>query len=1147
MAELLAELAGGAIGDDRTDSALKTRSDDIAQSNALEWLLRGAEREEQKIPQQTAAPEKTVAVGASGSLLQKTARGVAEIPRQIVGGIRDASQSILDLGDWMEKQIPLGGTKIDIGLFPPRAGVEFMGPEALAKQREAEGGKLAQLPDVGKPETMIGGLTRGVTQFLAPFSLFGKAMGVGQAAGYLGNAGRAAAAGALTDFLAFEPTDPRLSNLVQELAGRNVPIAEYLAADPKDGEIEGRFKNALEGLGIGVAAEGLFRGVKAYRAWRNLQATDETGTATAEAMRTVHESQVLRDAGEMNLLGSADQSMPVVIDKTVIANRSAESAGVPDEVLARALTKRGLAPLEGAQDVFINFARIDTPEDIQKIINDTAQAFSEDIDKARRGIRTNSETILSADKIDAWQTLQARRAGEPLNAEQSVAARQLWATSADKLGQVAEIASGNPTPENLYQFRRMLATHVAIEKEVVAARSETARALQSWAIPVGGNRERMRDMSAMLERSGGAETASAMAQKVAVLMKTPDAANALSRFAEKSIGAKTLATVQEYWVNALLSGPKTHMVNMLSNTGVVGVSMLERAAAAQFRQAIGGEGVELGEAAAQIAGLRGGIFDAFRNAGKALRTGQTGFGMNKIEGGREKAISSGNWNLRSDSWVGQGVDAIGAITNTPGRLLQSEDEFFKTIGYRMELHAQAQRMVARELREGKIRTSDINNRIAQILDDPPEAIRMEAASQAAYQTFTSEPGKVSKSIQRFVGNYPGLRFVVPFINTPGNILNYTFERTPLAPITTRYRNAIAKGGADADLARTRMALGTMALLYGMDLAFHGNTVGSGPTNTSEVQNWRRQGNQPYSIKLGDKFYAYNRLDPLGYHLGISADIAEYFMNADSEALTSDEAQEAFAAGVFAVAENITSKSYMQGLSLLAEAVNDPDRFAASYMEKFATSFVPTGVREIATFRDPVQRQSHDIISGLKKKIPGMTEGLPARRDLWGRAISYQSGLGPVYDAVSPIYASGFKPEPIDEAMARDGWFIGMGGQSFAVDGEIVSLRNRPDIKNRYYELRGGTKPSQMGQFGEGLLDTYGDKTLLETLNEMVQGKGDMGDRWREAETADDRENLARRVFGTYGRAAKKQLFAEFPWIEETGARLKAQRLGLGTQ
>lgn len=58
----------------------------------------------------------------------------------------------------------------------------------------------------------------------------------------------------------------------------------------------------------------------------------------------------------------------------------------------------------------------------------------------------------------------------------------------------------------------------------------------------------------------------------------------------------------------------------------------------------------------------------------------------------------------------------------------------------------------------------------------------------------------------------------------------------------------------------------------------------------------------------------------------------------------------------------------------------------------------------------------------------------------------------------------------------------------------------------------------------------------------MTGKHDLSDSYNEAENADERHDLIDKVVGRYRDAAKHRLFEEFPWIEETAARLKRERL-----
>ena len=75
-----------------------------------------------------------------------------------------------------------------------------------------------------------------------------------------GTAARTAGAGAMTDFLAFQGDAGRLADLLP-----SVPLVEYLQSKEGDSEMEGRLKNSIEGLGLGMAAHCSFNGLKILR------------------------------------------------------------------------------------------------------------------------------------------------------------------------------------------------------------------------------------------------------------------------------------------------------------------------------------------------------------------------------------------------------------------------------------------------------------------------------------------------------------------------------------------------------------------------------------------------------------------------------------------------------------------------------------------------------------------------------------------------------------------------------------------------------------------------------------------------------------------------------------------------------------------
>jgi len=99
------------------------------------------------------------------------------------------------------------------------------------------------------------------------------------------------------------------------------PVHEFLAASPEDGEMEGRFKNAVEGLGLGGLTEGLLLTVKAVVKARAAKAA-------------------AREAG-LRSLGDADA--PLVGVRNAGADTSGVALRAPRSAETEALEKAGFA------------------------------------------------------------------------------------------------------------------------------------------------------------------------------------------------------------------------------------------------------------------------------------------------------------------------------------------------------------------------------------------------------------------------------------------------------------------------------------------------------------------------------------------------------------------------------------------------------------------------------------------------------------------------------------------------------------------------------------------------------------------------------------------------------------------------------------
>src|SRR6185312_2302814 len=443
--------------------------------------------------------------------------------------------AIDDFSKWADKKI--GDATGFRGIYVGKGGVHLMSDAeagaGLSGQITGGQGTVPRLADtvrpmvdektVASPTSVTGGLVKNVAQFLTGLALTKRTMGaVGVPTSAPGAAGYAlsAAQGAAANFAAFDPHQNRLSNLIEKFPALSNPVTQYLSSQPGDSDAEGRFKNALEGLGLGALTDGFMKGVRLLRGVADAKATPMPATepgvsenAFRELGDTDPKAPLVADQpfngppapeapapgktplgnylrGQDAEMKTADISPQEVLgeppvpdghtrlytgesgapndqgrwfsDQKSVADHYEQTYGkgqsfidVPTEQLGEYRNGPGAyrlppevaanrVPLTGPKmpenpKTFINFARIDTPEDVQNVMQTLADKFHGNVESARRGTQSFEQIKLNSQMENAWDLLQNRRVGEPLNAEQSVAARELWASSADKLKNLAQM------------------------------------------------------------------------------------------------------------------------------------------------------------------------------------------------------------------------------------------------------------------------------------------------------------------------------------------------------------------------------------------------------------------------------------------------------------------------------------------------------------------------------------------------------------------------------------------------------------------------------------------------------------------------------------------------------------------------------------
>ena len=655
----------------------------------------------------------------------------------------------------------------------------------------------------------------------------------------------------------------------------------------------------------------------------------------------------------------------------------------------------------------INLDRIEAEDDILQVI-DTTSIQGDHFVTDRRGVRTIDESKAAAAEVDL-QTILGRKVGEAFNAEQVIKARTVLVESAEKLQRAAKIIRmGNATEADMLAFRQMVAQHAAIQAQVSGMTAEAGRALNAFKVTAQSGMLRANQVRDALDSAGGVKAT----RKLAELIDESDGTAAVSKAVRKNWGATTSDMILEYWINGLLSSPATHAVNTTSNALVATWQVPERFLAAGISKITPGDGVVAGEAVAQAYGMVQGSRDGIKLFWRVLKTGEPTDAAQKYEARKYRAITAENvaevlgkargWvglsprSVANGGFVARGVDLLGEAVRIPGRFLGAEDEFFKAVGYRMELNALAYRQAASEGLTGR----DAAVRITEIVNNPPESIHLEAINASRIQTFTNQLNEGGRSLQKIAASNPALKLILPFIRTPTNIVKFVGMRSPLAPFAKSFQADVAAGGARRDLALARMAMGTLVFGAGLEFATSGTITGKLSENKGVRDAQMRKGLQPYSIRIGDQLYAFNRMDPLGMFLGLTADAVEVMKYADDAGKL-----EVVAAVGIAISQNLTSRTYLRGLSEFITAMDDPDRYMESYLRRMAATFVPytSLVAGIERQMDPTLRAAYTVMDQVRSRTPGLSEQLPPRLNLWGEPQVLGGALG--WDMVSPIYTS----------------------------------------------------------------------------------------------------------------------------------------------
>ena len=463
---------------------------------------------------------------------------------------------------------------------------------------------------------------------------------------------------------------------------------------------------------------------------------------------------------------------------------------------------------------------------------------------------------------------------------------------------------------------------------------------------------------------------------------------------------KTWAVLNEVWINALLSSPKTHLINMTSNVINTFIRPLEVGLGSRMNLWLENPAKvrmlrEQGrEATTVFAGL-------FRYLDEVLEYTKVAF---KNE---DTVIGGASGRTKLDTPLkATGDGTVGKFIRTPSRFLNAEDEFFKQIYYRAKLYQLAVKdAIEKNKSTTKIVGTNIKNR-KPITEFDAHVVNFERAGfdetgliginpdalrYAEETTFTQNLSGITKQVQDTVNKYPILKQVLPFVRTPINLFKATMDRIPVAGLLRKeFRDDFVGRSGNAYRmaeARGKQAIG-LATMTMAGLIFKDRITGGQPSSEIEanlprnLQNLAKTdlGFVPYSVRIGDKQYSFGRLDPFGALFGIVADFNRYYDLATREELeklgnatnmllwtqtgenslsTIQKAQNFAGSGWSALTRNVFSKTYLQSLMEIIKIATDDDTYTAErWFQNKIGSYIPNIYTKLVN--DPYFREAKTI-------------------------------------------------------------------------------------------------------------------------------------------------------------------------------------------
>ncbi|MCK9371439.1 hypothetical protein M0R04_16105, partial [Candidatus Dojkabacteria bacterium] len=454
-----------------------------------------------------------------------------------------------------------------------------------------------------------------------------------------------------------------------------------------------------------------------------------------------------------------------------------------------------------------------------------------------------------------------------------------------------------------------------------------------------------------------------------------DNASEVTAFYRKFKPASILEMLEEYRYTNMLSSPLTQIVNIFSN-------FLQGGIVAPIEKTITGT---LDFARSRLTGSEQKYFasqgvDYAKAYWKALPEGFSKF----------KSIVLGDGGLRKPDvdFIPTGTGKLHKLYTTPLRALEGMDQLARTM-----------------VTSGELKS------LEKVGITGAEALKRAEAS-ADYRTFRQafDPdGKLGQGglLQLWdkwnVGvnqlrHLPGGKWIVPFLQTPTNILKQGVEYSPLGIATV-------KGSKEPMVQLSKAIIGSGVFATAYALADSGLTTWDTPTNAKDREAFYEAGLQPYSIKMGDKWVSYSKLGPISYPIAMAS-----AMKWAKDNGANDNIMMTAGKGSLGFLQFFADQSYMQGIGDVIDAVRGDEYKQGRSLANIPSQLIPYRALQgwIAKLIDPVYRKTsggsvpEQMGKSIISQIPFASKSLEPYVNSKGEE---SKRYAPLFNAFSPLRTS----------------------------------------------------------------------------------------------------------------------------------------------